>query len=629
MEGPRDRRGFVRSASGVSSRRERRASARALAAIGLLTACSLAVRASAATAPVPTFGGEVVGAWYSYLPSMGANLYEAVGDSLSWPVLEPDGHTFDSIAVNLLDGDVRNAFDYGVSQVLMRVRPGGGSMNPFAGSSDTWPVDTAIHDTKDGDYLGPKDGLGTESYPPRVLTDDAPGNTSPWYDFVYAVASRYNGTTPDPKNPGKLLPKIDYWSCVEEPDQKSFWYGTAADYFGGVGGNPAIGTLPTFYRAVKAANPDARIVAGGLASHEVGLAMVHELGRAHGDAYDASVRAYGASYFTTNYPIARLMSLPLSDTDLFLNFENDPERQRARGVIDAFFAAGAYYDIVAIHSYDFWEMQPDVVSFHRARMQSTKPIWFTELGFGDAPPTGVDTLVSESDQAVWLVKKMVLALADGVENVSYTPLFTFGGFAPIFPSASSERPARRSFQLVAKLVNEKSGYHFVRSLVSSGTELYVFDHADGLSHVAFAWRASDRAAQDARALLGIPASATSYVLDHLEHPVAASLSALEIGPEPVAILWSSSSLDADLDGYPRPVDCNDLNALVSPGLPENQGDSLDNDCNAVTPPGTSLGCAAVSGGGSSGEDAARAALVVAALAAMLAARRRVVAPVRA
>ncbi|MBK7973910.1 MAG: hypothetical protein IPK07_11780 [Deltaproteobacteria bacterium] len=301
-----------------------------LATSALAAALVLAGRATAATAPAPTFGGEVVGAWYSYLPSMGANLYEAVGDSLSWPVLAPDGRNFDSIAVNLLDGDVRNAFDYGVSQVLMRVRPGGGAMNPFAGSADGWPVDTATYDSKNGEYLGSKDGLGSESYPPRVLTDDAPGNTSPWYDFVYAMASRYAGTTPDPKNPGELLPKIDYWSCVEEPDQKSFWYGTAADYFGGVGGDPAIGTLPTFYRAVKAANPDARIVAGGLASHEVGLYLLHELGRAHGNAYDASVRAYGATYFTTNYPIARLMALPLSDTDLFLNFENDPWRARAR-----------------------------------------------------------------------------------------------------------------------------------------------------------------------------------------------------------------------------------------------------------------------------------------------------------
>ncbi len=585
-EGPREQRGVLRSIPRARPLRGRFALHRSLAAV--LVATALAPLAGAATAPVPTFGGEVVAAWYSYLPSMGANLYEAVGDSLSWPVLQPDGRTFNSTAVNLLDGDIRNAFDYGVSQVLMRVRPGGGSMNPFAGTPDAWPVDNTIYDTKDGEYLGPKDGLGSESYPPRVLTDDSPGNTSPWYDFVYAVASRYNGTTPDPKNPGKLLPKVDYWSCVEEPDQKSFWYGTASDYFGGVGGDPAIGTLPTFYRAVKAANPDAKIVGGGLASHEVGLYMIHEMGRAHGNAYDASVRAYGAAYFTTNYPIQRLMSLPLSDADLFTSFETDPERIRARRLIDAFFAAGAYYDVVGVHSYDYWEMQSDLAEFHRARMPAAKPIWFTELGFGDAPPPGVDTVVSESDQAVWLIKKMVLGLADGVEHMSYSPIFSFGGFAPIYPSASTERLARRSFQLAAKLLNEKSGNHFARSFVTGGTEVYVFDHADGLSHVAFAWRATDRTAQDARALLGIPANATTYVMDHLEHPVAANLSALEVGAEPVAILWSNASLDADLDGYPRPVDCNDLNALVSPGLPENQGDSLDNDCNAVTPPGTSL-----------------------------------------
>lgn len=296
-------------------------------------------------------------------------------------------------------------------------------------------------------------------------------------------------------------------------------------------------------------------------------------------------------------------------------------RARARGVIDAFFGADAFYDVVAIHSYDFWEIQSDVIGFHRARMSSAKPIWFTELGFGDAPPAGVDTLVSESDRAVWLIRKMVLALADGVEHMSYSPLFSFGGFTPIYPNASTERAARRSFQLVAKLVNEKSGHHFARSLVASGTELFVFDHADGLSHVAFAWRAAGRATQDARSLLGIPVNAVTYVLDHLEHPVAANLAALEIGAVPVTIVWSSASLDSDLDGYPRPVDCNDGSALVSPGLPENPGDSLDNDCNAVTPPGTSQGCAAVTPGAPPGSDATRAGPPLAAVAALALVRR--------
>ncbi|MBK7973909.1 MAG: putative metal-binding motif-containing protein [Deltaproteobacteria bacterium] len=169
-------------------------------------------------------------------------------------------------------------------------------------------------------------------------------------------------------------------------------------------------------------------------------------------------------------------------------------------------------------------------------------------------------------------------------------------------------------------MNEKSGYHFARSFVASGTEVYVFDHGDGASHVAFAWRAADRVAQDARLLLGIPANATTYVMDHLEHPLAANLGALDVGPEPIAVVWANASLDADLDGYPRPVDCNDLNALVSPGLPENQGDSLDNDCNAVTPPGTSLGCAALGADAASGDGAARAVPPLAAALGMIALR---------
>ena len=44
-----------------------------------------------------------------------------------------------------------------------------------------------------------------------------------------------------------------------------------------------------------------------------------------------------------------------------------------------------------------------------------------------------------------------------------------------------------------------------------------------------------------------------------------------------------SSVDVDGDGYTQDKDCDDTDALVSPGAPEITYDGKDNDCNPATP----------------------------------------------
>ncbi len=549
-----------------------------------------------ATTP-PRFGGEdILASDYSYLTSVGANVYEV---GVSWAKLMPDGVTLDANAIAALDRDVRNAYNAGVRQMLIRVTPSGGEFAPFAGPKSGWPVDTTAYTYKDGEYLGNQVAAGTESYPPKVLTLDTAGDTSPWYDFVHLLATRYDGNTVDPLDSSKKLPRIDLWSCVEQPDQKTSWYGTSMDYYGGVGGNAAVGTLPSFARAVKASSATAVVEAGGFSSTEVGLYLVHEMGRAHGNTYDAAVRAYGVSYFNTDYPMQQALEVNISDADLFTQFENDPERTQARLMIDRAFdpTVAGFYDVVAIHSYDNWQMLEDVIGFYRSRMAAPKPVWITELGFIDSPPNNQDSMLTEEDQASWLVKKLVIGLSDGIEHMSYSPVFGFAGYAEIYPSTTTERLARRSYQLIGRALNESSGYRYGSTFTSGGTEFHVFDHSDGASHIAVAWRASDSAQQDARAILGVPGAASFRVLDDVEHVISTGDGNVTFGTAPLAVFWSTATLDADGDGVPAPVDCNDTDATESPDLPEDANNGKDNDCDPVTPSGSGCGSIASSADG--------------------------------
>ena len=64
------------------------------------------------------------------------------------------------------------------------------------------------------------------SYPPlEDRWDD-------WYRFVVALADRYDGTHPDPDNPGQTLPQVRYFELVAENDRPQFWGGTPEEAYG-------------------------------------------------------------------------------------------------------------------------------------------------------------------------------------------------------------------------------------------------------------------------------------------------------------------------------------------------------------------------------------------------------------
>ena len=80
-------------------------------------------------------------------------------------------------------------------------------------------------------------GYSDHAYPPTDAQD--------WYDFVYAVVSRYKDS-------------IRYWGMWNEPNSSSFWRGTQSQYINDIVINGS--------NAVKAADPYGRVVGPDLAS---------------------------------------------------------------------------------------------------------------------------------------------------------------------------------------------------------------------------------------------------------------------------------------------------------------------------------------------------------------------------
>ena len=85
--------------------------------------------------------------------------------------------------------------------------------------------------------------------------------------FVAAVAGRYSGRT---AANGQQLPKIDYWQFYNEPDN-SWTSGDASGFDGCWGKNGAqyAQMLAAAWQAVHAANPEGRVVFGGIAGEQV------------------------------------------------------------------------------------------------------------------------------------------------------------------------------------------------------------------------------------------------------------------------------------------------------------------------------------------------------------------------
>jgi hypothetical protein len=84
---------------------------------------------------------------------------------------------------------------------------------------------------------------------------------------MMAIAKRYSGTTPDPLDPEKTLPKIDLYEAWNEPNYKEF----LTPQFDGAGAAGKLTVVETYrtllnsmYSGVKAIQPNATVLSAGL-----------------------------------------------------------------------------------------------------------------------------------------------------------------------------------------------------------------------------------------------------------------------------------------------------------------------------------------------------------------------------
>jgi hypothetical protein len=458
------------------------------------------------------FGAVVAQGKGDLVKEAGAGLTNICSSGVGWDILMPDGRHFDESALSYVDRMVVDAQRNGL-KILFRLRTGGGSAFSFQKIQrpEDYPVDVTEYSDngptrgyKDGEYLGPQEkGIDRVStnFPPKILTDDRPGNTSPWYDFCYAIASRYNGTTPDPQNPGRYLPRIDYFSTSGEVDTKKYWYGTSTDYYGRLDEKgTAIGLLPTLYRAVKAANPQAKIIEGGLVSYNVGWYLVYDMARQQGGV-NSRVLEYNNRYF--KYCGLHTFLLP----EHLSSWLSSPLVERSRVFFDKCLASSRFWDIFAFHSYEDYLMH-DTIRFIKRKLAEygiDKPVWGREVGvtYDTFPPTPE----SERRAAALLLKKFVSSFAEGVASCAVSPFIALGGpieltnpglyssglelYRALNPRESlSSLQEKFGTQLLASftlLTRSLSGTSIDRYVLNREAALYIFTNGPSNKRVVIGW----------------------------------------------------------------------------------------------------------------------------------------------
>jgi len=188
--------------------------------------------------------------------------------------------------------------------------------------------------------------------PANLYNDWSPGNFNGnvWAEWVYNTVMHFKG-------------RISVWEIWNEPEWDYFWLGSDAEY---------AQLLKVGYQAVKAADPNATVLFGGL-------------------HYWADRTFY----------------------ERVLDILNDDQQAAADNY---------YFDAMSVHLYSRSSTIYDVVNDIRAKMQlyvSDHPIWLTETGvpvddgqFPVRPPYNV----TESEQAAYLLQSYANARAARVER---------------------------------------------------------------------------------------------------------------------------------------------------------------------------------------------------------------------
>jgi hypothetical protein len=235
-----------------------------------------------------------------------------------------------------------------------------------------------------------------------------------WASFVYATVERYRPQGSLARQQGwPAEAGVRYWEIWNEPDYRLFWNGTVEEYYR---------LLEVAYHSIKAADPGATVLLGGLAFYE------------RRDWFPSLLRQAGG----------------------------DPAR--------------AYFDVFSFHHYLSIYQSEEYIRQARTTLDSfglsQVPIWVTESGvavWDDYPATahGVPAKApfraTLTEQAAYLIQNSALAFYQGVARYYHFMLHDDCGDGPgsayglrqnfsphvCHPAAGLPRPAYAAYQLAA------------------------------------------------------------------------------------------------------------------------------------------------------------------------------------
>ncbi len=357
---------------------------------------------------IPLFGVQLYGStqtsspYYPYLINSGASWIRV---NVPWNQIEPNNVSPSSYNWTVADNNLAAArHDLGGSNIVATIE-----QNP------TWAAGNA-------------DGV---IYPDKL--DD-------FAEFVGVLVERFDGDGIDDA-PGS--PVVLYWEFYNEPDRDSRWGNNGASY---------ANMLATVYPAVKAANPNAQVVLGGLA---------YDWFKDNGGPFIRSfmsdiLAAGGGNYFDIGnihyYPVFA----PNWTTDSSLGLSEKVNNFRS-----------------VLISYGF-----------------DKPVILTESGWHDNDVVGVPS--TPELQSKYVVQIFTESMATDIDVMIWWMLYDIGNFYPynnglVTNAASLPIQEKLSYGVFQNVVTELQTSHFVRTLSvnetkNSDLDVYLFqDNVNGRS----------------------------------------------------------------------------------------------------------------------------------------------------
>ena len=289
------------------------------------------------------------------------------------------------------------------------------------------------------------DSLWWRACPPKNL--DRPWNdpTNYWGRYVYETAHHFRD-------------KIDVWEIWNEPDLLSFWTGSPAEY---------ARLLQVGYRAVKAADPEATVLFGGLA------------------------------YWT--------------DPSFYKQVLHELQ------MMDGASEHNGYFDALSLHLYsNVYNIAP-VASQIQADMLATvgpHPIWLTETGvpiWGEnQQPDPYDYSATAEEGAAFMIQGYAAARSAGIERffVFRTHDHTMGEAFGLIRNDRSLRPGYVAYQVAARYLH---GENQITGPFSDGTVRRITFWGTSQGRIDVLWKETGGEAIQHRHPAVVP---TATLVDH-------------------------------------------------------------------------------------------------------------------